>query len=286
MNRRVLRIGAAEPRSPESGVVLAGLALLGIEAELETVEPTNVTLAGAVRSVRTAATIGALVGPAWQERAAAAADRLAEDGRAVGAVDILTGEGTRAVGHQRTGAAFRHALDVLVGRQKMPKAALVLGSSGAARAIVHACITSGFQSVVVFDRHLHKAEALVRHFAKSAAHMDLRARPWHETVLGSELARTRVLVNATAPDPDPDASPLPAALLTDGLFVLDLDAGSPEPRLVRDARGAGAAAAAGGGELLLHRVGAALELWSGRRPDPVALAERLGELRAGAGAGA
>jgi len=284
MSRRVLLIGAAQPRSPEVALVGAGLALLGIEAAIETVEPTPATLGASVRSVRTAATIGALVAAPWEERAAAAVDRLAEDARAIGAVDILTGEGTRAVGHQRTGAAFRHALDHLIGRQKMPKAAVVLGSNGAARAVVHACITSGFQSVAVFDRHLHKAEALVRHFAKSAAHMDLRARPWHETVLESELARTRVLVNATAADPDPDATPVPAALLADGLFVLDLDAGAPEPRLVRDARAAGATSAAGGGELLLHRVAAALELWSGRAPDPAALAERLAEIRAGAGA--
>lgn len=284
MSRRVLLIGREQPRAPEPTLVREALALLGIEAAVETVEPTPATLGATVRSVRTATTIGALVLHPWEERTAAAVDRLAEDARITGAVDILTGEGTRAVGHQRTGAAFRHALDLLLGRQRMPKAAVVLGSGGAARAVVHACITSGFQSVVVFDRHLHKAEALVRHFAKSAAHMDLRARPWHETVLESELARTRLLVNATPADPDPEATPVPAALLADGLFVLDLDAGTPEPRLVRDARAAGAAAAAGGTELALHRVAAAVELWSGRRPDPAALAERLAAIRAEAGA--
>jgi hypothetical protein len=51
--------------------------------------------------------------------------------------------------------------------------------------------------VIVFNRHLHRAEGLVRHFARSAAHMELRAMPWHESVIEAELAKTKVLINAS-----------------------------------------------------------------------------------------
>ena len=80
----------------------------------------------------------------------------------------------------------------------MPRQAVVLGAGGGARAVVYGLITEGFQRVVVFNRHLHRAEALVKHFGRSAAHMELRAMPWHESIIESELAKTKVLVNATS----------------------------------------------------------------------------------------
>ena len=125
-------------------------------------------------------------------------DRLSDDAHATGAVDTVTREGTRLIGHNTDVPGFRKALDALVGKQKMPKAAVVLGAGGASRAVVHALITSGFQHVIVFNRHLHRAEGLVRHFGKSAAHMELRAKPWHESVLEAELARTKLLINASS----------------------------------------------------------------------------------------
>ena len=112
---------------------------------------------------------------------------------------------------------FKVALDKLVGRQKMPRHAVVLGAGGGARAVVYGLIREGFQRVVVFNRHLHRGEQLVKHFGRSAAHMDLRAMPWHESIIEAELAKTKVLVNATSiglerrrvadPGRDPAAGP-------------------------------------------------------------------------------
>ena len=48
-------------------------------------------------------------------------------------------------------------------------------------------IQAGFQSIALFNRHLHRGEKLVKHFARSASHMDLKARPWHESVIEAEL---------------------------------------------------------------------------------------------------
>ena len=74
----------------------------------------------------------------------------------------------------------------------------MLGAGGGARAVVYGLIREGFQRVIVFNRHLHRAEGLVKHFGRSAAHMELRAMPWHESIIESELAKTKVLVNATS----------------------------------------------------------------------------------------
>ena len=145
-------------------------------------------------------------------------DRLTDDAQPTGAVNTITREGKRLIGHNTDVPGFKVALDRLVGKQKMPRQAVVLGAGGGARAVVYGLITEGFQRIIVFNRHLHRAEGLVKHFGRSAAHMELRAMPWHDSIIESELAKTKVLVNATSiglterrqPDPGRGAPRRPA----------------------------------------------------------------------------
>jgi shikimate dehydrogenase len=136
----------------------------------------------------------------------------------------------------------------------------VLGAGGGSRAVVYGLIRAGFQRVVIFNRHLHRAEGLVKHFGRSASHMDLKAMPWHESIIESELAKTKVLINATSIGLNADVSPVPAEVLTGDLLVLDLI--YSRTKLLRDAEAAGAVAL--DGELmLLHQGAAAFALWTG-----------------------
>ena len=205
-------------------------------------------------------------------------DRLTEEAGATGAVNTITREGKRLVGHNTDVPGFKVALDHLVGKQKMPRQAVVLGAGGGARAVVYGLITEGFQRIIVFNRHLHRAEGLVKHFGRSAAHMELRAMPWHESIIESELAKTKVLVNATSIGLTTDVSPIPAEVLHDDLLVLDLI--YARTQLLRDAQAAGATTA--DGELmLLHQGAAAFTLWTGQ-PAPLELMRsKLAEARAG-----
>jgi shikimate dehydrogenase len=149
----------------------------------------------------------------------------------------------------------------------MPRHAVVLGAGGASRAVVSAFITEGFQRIVIFNRHLHRAEGLVRHFGRSAAHMDLRAMPWHESVLEAELSKTKILVNTTSVGMAPGETPIPAELLPPDLFVMDLIYNPAVTQLLKDA--AAARDTTLGGELMLLQQGArAFELWTGK-PAPV-----------------
>ncbi len=119
---------------------------------------------------------------------------------------------------------------------------------------------------------------MVKHFARSAAHMELRAMPWHESIIEAELARARILVNATSIGLTSDESPISADTLNPELLVLDLI--YARTRLLRDAAAAGCMVA--DGELmLLHQGAAAFTLWTGQ-PAPLELMqERLAEARAG-----
>ncbi len=113
--------------------------------------------------------------------------------------------------------------------------------------------------------------------------MELRAMPWHESVIEAELAKTKLLVNATAVGLSSDETPIPAELLPPELLVLDLIYTPPESRLLRDAKAAGAAATMNGEVMLLHQGAAALELWTGK-PAPLDLMrQKLEEARAGEG---
>ena len=91
--------------------------------------------------------------------------------------------------------------------------------------------------------------------------MELRAMPWHDSIIESELAKTKVLVNATSIGLTTDARPIPAEVLTGDLLVLDLI--YTRTRLLRDAEAAGARSR-DGETMLLHQGAAAFTLWTGQ----------------------
>jgi len=206
-------------------------------------------------------------------------DRMTDEAQHTGAVDTITREGSRLVGHNTDVLGFRPALDALVGKQKMPKAAVVLGAGGGARAVVYGLITNGFQRIIVFNRHLHRAEGMVKHFGRTAAHMELRAMPWHESVIEAELGRAKLLVNASSVGRDGVETPIAQELLPPDLLVLDLLYTPKESRLVREAKAAGASSAQNGDLMLLHQTGAAFELWTGKPAPMDVLRERLDAAR-------
>jgi shikimate dehydrogenase len=279
MTKRVVLIGHPVAHSLSGAMQQAAFDSLGIDATYELWDRTPMMLAAAVEELRGDDMLGANVTIPHKERVAPMVDRQTDDAHITGAVNTITREGRRLIGHNTDVPGFKVALDRLVGKQKMPRQAVVLGAGGGARAVVYGLITEGFQRIVVFNRHLHRAEGLVKHFGRSAAHMELRAMPWHASIIESELAKTRVLINATSIGlTNDDESPIPAEALHGDLLVLDLI--YARTKLLRDAAAAGATVA--DGELmLLHQGAAAFTLWTGQ-PAPLDLMQqKLAEARAG-----
>jgi shikimate dehydrogenase len=276
MTKRVVLIGHPVAHSLSGAMHQAAFDALGIDAKYELWDRAPTALADAVAQLRGDEFLGANVTIPHKEKVVPLVDRLTEDAQATGAVNTITREGKRLIGHNTDVPGFKEAIDRLVGKRKMPKQAVILGAGGGARAVVHGLITEGFGRVIVFNRHLHRAEALVKHFAKGAAHMELRAMPWHTSIIEAELAKTKVLVNATSIGLLDDTSPIPAEILPPELLVLDLIYN--RTRLLRDAEEAGDAVM--DGELmLLHQGAAAFSLWTGQ-PAPLALMqEKLAEAR-------
>ena len=265
MTKRVVLIGHPVAHSLSGAMQQAAFDALGIDARYELWDRAPIALPDAIEEVRGDEFLGANVTIPHKERVVPLIDKLTEEAQATGAVNTLTREGRRLVGHNTDVPGFVAALDKLVGRQKMPRAAVVLGAGGGARAVVYGLIRAGFQRIIVFNRHLHRAEGMVKHFARSASHMDLKAMPWHESIIESELAKTKVLVNATSIGLTSEITPVPAEVLTGDLLVLDLI--YSRTRLLRDAEAAGAMAM-DGETMLLHQGAAAFSLWTGQ-PAPL-----------------
>jgi shikimate dehydrogenase len=278
MTKRVVLIGHPVAHSLSGAMQQAAFDHLGVDARYELWDRSAAELAEAITELRTDEFLGANITIPHKERVVPMVDRLTDEAHVTGAVNTLTREGKRLIGHNTDVPGFKVALDRLVGKQKMPRQAVVLGAGGGARAVVSGLITEGFQRIIIFNRHLHRAEGLVKHFGRSAAHMELRAMPWHDSIIESELAKAKILVNATSIGLTTDASPIPAEALHGDLLVLDLI--YAETRLLRDAAAAGATVA--DGELmLLHQGAAAFTLWTGQ-PAPLDLMQTaLADARAG-----
>jgi shikimate dehydrogenase len=278
MTKRVVLIGHPVAHSLSGAMQQAAFDALGIDARYELWDRSPMELADAIAELRGDDFLGGNVTIPHKERVVPMVDRLTEEAHATGAVNTITREGKRLIGHNTDVPGFKVALDRLVGKQKMPRQAVVLGAGGGARAVVYGLITEGFTRIVVFNRHLHHAEGMVRHFSKSAAHMELKAMPWHESIIEAELAKTKVLVNATSIGLHGDESPIPAEVLPPDLLVLDLV--YRRTKLLRDAVAAGDRTA-DGETMLLHQGAAAFTLWTGQAAPLELMQAKLEEARAG-----
>jgi shikimate dehydrogenase len=276
MTKRVVLIGHPVAHSLSGPMQQAAFDAAGIPATYEVWDRPPAELADAVGQLRKEDFLGANVTIPHKEKVVALVDRTTEEAHATGAVNTITREGRKLVGHNTDVPGFRAALDRLVGKQKMPRSAVVLGSGGGARAVVHGLISEGFTRIVVFNRHLHRAEGLVKFFGRSAAHMDLRAMPWHESIIEAELSKAKVLINATAVGLSGDLSPIPGEIILPGLLVMDLIYNPAQTKLLRDAEAAGCAVL-NGEVMLLNQGAASFTLWTGQ-PAPIDLMrEKLSE---------
>ncbi len=267
--QRLPVIGQTTTHSAFEAVQRAALEAAGVDLQLERWERRPHQLSDAFDELRDGPFAGALVMAPHKERAAALVNALSEDAKATGAVNLALPDGQRLRGHNTDVDGLRAGLTALLPRVqgKWPRAAVVLGAGGGARAAVAVLVGSGFQRISLFNRHLHRAEAVVTHFARMTRHMELRARPWHETIMESELSKAGLLVDASGSGAEDGASPIPAELLPEGLFILDLVLDRATTTLMRDAKARGGTVANGRASFLASSA-ATFRLLTGGDPSP------------------
>lgn len=216
----------------------AAFAALELDARYELRDVDSLSVADEVAALLDNGRIGANVTKPHKMAVCELVDELGPEVRRLGAANTIVPRGDRLVARNTDLAAIAGELPTGVRR------AVVLGAGGASRAAVAALRDAGCDQVLVIDRA-------------------------HWMNLPGALMTAHLLVNATPIGTESDESPVPASLLRPDLRVLDLVYRPSPTRLVREARGAGAAAHGGAG-VLLRQAALSFGLWTGRQA-PVAV---------------
>ena len=148
---------------------------------------------------------------------------------------------------------------------------LLIGAGGAAAGVLGPLLAAGAAQVVVANRDLARAQALVERHLPAAGSTPLLA-----LALADAGRDYDIVVNATASSLQRAAIPVAAEVLRPGTLAIDLMYGAPAQTFLDWARAAGAVGRDGLG-MLVEQAAVAFELWRGVRPDtaPVLAALRL-----------
>jgi shikimate dehydrogenase len=193
-------------------------------------------------------------------------DEIDAVARSIGAVNTISVQGKRLLGHNTDAPGFVSALRE-AGLEPSGRRALLLGAGGAARAVAYALAQAGC-AVAIYNRTAMRAAELVDHMQGLGLCAPVAWVP-REAALGElDLARFDLLVNATTAGmwPHDHDSPWPEALTMPSHWtVFDLVYNPLETRLLRQARQADARIIDGLG-MLVWQGALAFELWTGQKP--------------------
>jgi shikimate dehydrogenase len=168
------------------------------------------------------------------------------------------------VGHNTDATGFLRALKEEAWFDPRGKKALVMGAGGAARAVVAALASEGVESIVVANRTLERAQALVERIRPTVP--NAMAVSLDAEFLASEAAKSHLIVNCTSlgmkGGPAPDESSLKAALIPSNALVCDLVYNPVETPLLQEAARAGARVM-GGLPMLVYQGAASFRVWTG-----------------------
>jgi shikimate dehydrogenase len=230
----------------------------------------------AVRGLRALGFRGANVTVPHKQKVMPTLDMVADDAQSLGAVNTIVIDrdedvGDRVSGHNTDAAGFVGAL-LESGFDPEGATVVIVGAGGAARAVVFGLMEAGAEEIVVLNRTLARAQALVSDLKGVARSSALPASPTalqaisltRETLVESTRA-AQLLVNATPvgmwPHVDssiwPDDAPIPT-----GLTVFDLVYNPLETKLLRQVHRSGAHGIDGLG-MLVRQGALSFKMWTG-----------------------
>lgn len=241
----------------------AALRAAGVNAVYLALSVAPEQLGAAVGGLRALGALGANVTIPHKQSVIPYLDGLTPRAEAIGAVNTIVQEaGGRLRGDNTDAAGFLHALEGAADLRSAP--AIVLGSGGAARAVVYALLTAlRPESLTIAARSPGKAEALAADFAVFDPEGTLRVISLAEA--GPVLRSSRLVINATplgmAPHTDATVWAEPSDFGVEHT-VYDLVYAGAETRLLREAAGRGARTI-GGTAMLVGQAAASFEQWTG-----------------------
>ncbi len=188
-------------------------------------------------------------------------DQLSERARSAGAANTLTFQDEEIVGDNTDGIGLLRDLVVNLGLNLEAADVLILGAGGATRGIVSPLLEMQPESLLIANRTLDKAQALVAHFedlgpVSACSFKDLPVTKSYD-----------LIINATSAGVRGETPPYPQAAVSKKTFCYDLSYGlSPTPFSVW-ARESGAAHSVMGWGMLVEQAAESFHIWRGVRPD-------------------
>lgn len=202
---------------------------------------------------------GANVTVPYKEKVVPLLQKLEGAATRLKAVNTVVRKGNRLIGHNTDMPGFLADLD-RNGFTFRRKPVLVIGSGGAARAIVLGLVESGCRvSLVAVIRE--QAEALARELGEGR----VEVLAWEHPAVGERAAGASLVVNTSPVGmwPNVDATPWPESVPFQGkASVYDIVYNPLETRFLRDAKARGLKTAGGLG-MLVEQGALAFELWTG-----------------------
>lgn len=190
-------------------------------------------------------------------------DEVSGDARRVGAVNTIQRSGDSLVGHNTDLDGFRSFLLDDAGVDPRDKKVLVLGSGGAARAVVCALDDLGASKIVIAARREDRGKEI----AALTENQHAEVRGWQG--IEELAAHSDVIVNAT-PLGMNDDNPLGGVSWSERQVVCDLVYRPPVTPLMESARNAGAESWGGLG-MLIHQAALSFRIWTGKDPSTAAM---------------
>ena len=194
------------------------------------------------------------------------ADESATRSRAVNTIRL---HDEKLIGSNTDGEGFLRAIRTEFSIDLRDLRVMIIGAGGGTgRAIAWQCALENCERLVLVNRTLEKANALVeqlRPFFSGPRVLGPAARieavAWDESTMRVQLADIDLIVNATPLGMNPsDPSPVPARLLAPHHIVFDCVYGSSETALLRAAEEAGARGA-NGLSMLLYQGARSFSVW-------------------------
>jgi len=178
-------------------------------------------------------------------------DELNKTAQGTGAVNTVVLSGGRLYGHNTDVRGAMEPLEKITALES--ERCCVIGSGGAARAVVYGLLERGAR-VSVFARNAEKAKQTMKSFEVEVLPIESLAS-----------AEARILINTTPVGlrgHSEDASPVPADILRGQEIVYDLVYNPLQTRLLMEARDAGSKTISGL-DMLLAQAALQFELWTG-----------------------
>ncbi|MGZ5846125.1 MAG: shikimate dehydrogenase [Ramlibacter sp.] len=205
--------------------------------------------------------------------AAAMATTLSERARLAGACNTLRFDGAAVFGDNTDGVGLVRDIEQGASRPLAGSRVVMAGAGGAAAGVLGPLLQAGPDEVVVANRTLPRAQALVGRHADLARTLGVSLRA---AALDAPLGAADIVVNATASSLAGDAVPLPASVLRAGTLAYDMMYGVAAQGFLAWASAHGAEPRDGLG-MLVEQAAESFEVWRGVRPP---VAPVLRELRA------